>query len=97
MESESLIKPPKSNGMRSGRIKLQTDESVGEHSTGEHEEVIIVLRGAASILEKDPFPFTTFKATIEAGKIYYVKKNTTHNVVNMTSEELEYIYVVSPC
>src|SRR5215475_10865470 len=36
---------PQTTGMRSGFVQLKPGESVGEHSTQDHEEALVVLHG----------------------------------------------------
>jgi len=82
---------PQTRGMRSGRVYLQPGESIGEHSTGQHEEVIVFLsgRGLALVGDNDTFE-------IGKGKIAYIPPHTTHNMKNTGDEPLIYIYCVAP-
>lgn len=55
-----LIKPDQSVRLHAGYITLQPGESVGEHSTEEREEIIIVLQGEGSAWADSlpgPMPF----------------------------------------
>ena len=45
MESESLLKPPLSKQLKSGKVTLFPGEDVGEHITSKREEIIIVIKG----------------------------------------------------
>ena len=82
---------PQTAGMRSGFVRLKSQESVGWHTTGEHEEALVVLAGAG-------------EAEIEGGKalpfasraMIYIPPMTRHNVKNTGREPLEYVYVVTP-
>jgi mannose-6-phosphate isomerase-like protein (cupin superfamily) len=78
-------------GMRSGRQALAPGTSCGEHSTGEHEEVIVVLSGRGIARSGDGLeqPFTV-------GQVLYVPPHTTHNMINAGDEVLRYVYVVAP-
>jgi len=82
--------PPDSVTIRSGKVLLQPGETVGEHSTGDYEEVIIVLEGEGQFIfgEGKLLPF-------DVGKILYCPPNTTHNMKNTGSTPLQYIYVVA--
>ena len=42
--------PPETAGMRSGLVVLAPQKSVGRHSTGQNEEVLIVLEGKGEML-----------------------------------------------
>jgi mannose-6-phosphate isomerase-like protein (cupin superfamily) len=77
--------------MRSGRVSLKAGEAVGEHSTGRHEEIVIVLegRGVACTPGCKPLP-------LEAGQAVYVPPHTTHNMKNLDATVFQYIYVVAP-
>lgn len=83
--------PPGTRGMRSGRVVLKSGEDVGEHSTGDHEEIVIVLegRGVACAAGREPLP-------LEAGQAVYVPPHTTHNMKNLDAPVFRYIYVVAP-
>ncbi len=83
--------PPGTRGMRSGRVSLKAGEDVGEHSTGDHEEIVIVLegRGLACATGREPLH-------LEAGQAVYVPPHTTHNMKNLDAPVFEYIYVVAP-
>ena len=82
--------PPDSVSVRSGKVLLLPGKTVGEHSTGDYEEVIIVLEGKGQFLfgEGQPLPF-------DAGKVLYCPPNTTHNMKNTGTTPLQYIYVVA--
>jgi quercetin dioxygenase-like cupin family protein len=77
--------------MRSGRVSLKAGQDVGEHSTGDHEEIVIVLagRGLACAPGREPLP-------LEAGQALYVPPHTAHNMRNLDAPLFQYIYVVAP-
>jgi len=75
---------------RSGQVVLKPGESVGEHSTKEKEELIVILEGEAEVSsEGNPL--------IHAQKdcVCYMPPETAHNVKNTGSGVLRYIYIVS--
>lgn len=82
---------PQTAGMRSGFVRLKTGETVGWHTTGRHEESLVILRGSgeARIEGQPPRPFT-------APALVYIPPETRHNVANTHGEILEYVYVVAP-
>jgi len=82
---------PQSCGMRSGRVYLQPGSSCGQHSTKEHEELLVFLAGTGRLLiqGKDPY-------TIGVGKVAYIPPQTIHDVENTGEEPLIYIYCVAP-
>jgi quercetin dioxygenase-like cupin family protein len=89
MNCHSLFKPPLTEGTRVGKVRLSPGEDIGEHVTENREEIIIVLRGVAT-LQVDG-------ETLELNEkgIHYIREGKRHNVVNNTDNELEYVYVVS--
>ena len=89
MDCKSLIKPPTTKVLKSGRVKLSSGEEVGEHVTDKKEEIIIVMKGKATIVEEDK------EFVVEEKNIHFIKEGTTHNIKNLSDEEIEYIYVVS--
>jgi len=89
MKEESIIKPPESQKLKSGRVVLSPGEEIGEHKTDKREEILIVLKGTATLMKEGE------KIQLKEGEVHYIKSETTHNVVNNSDEELEYIYVVS--
>jgi len=82
---------PQTAGMRSGFVRLKPGESVGWHTTGQHEESLVILRGqgAALIEGQAQHPFT-------APAFAYIPPETRHNVTNTGASILEYVYVVAP-
>lgn len=82
---------PQTRGMRGGSVKLKRGQSVGWHSTGEQEEALVILHG-------------TGMANIEGGAeipvhekmMAYIPPGTKHNVTNLGTELLEYVWVVAP-
>ncbi len=82
---------PQTSGMRGGSVKLRPGESVGWHSTGEHEEALVILRGkgAANIEGHADVP-------VHEKMLAYIPPGTKHNVTNTGTELLEYVWVVAP-
>ena len=83
---------PQTFGMKSGRVHLNTGEDCGQHSTEEKEEMLIFLsgRGLAVIGDNEE------KIEIGSGKISYIPPHTIHNIINIGTEPLIYIYCVAP-
>jgi mannose-6-phosphate isomerase-like protein (cupin superfamily) len=77
--------------MRSGFVRLEAGATVGWHTTGEHEEALVILHGQGEALidgkAKQPFI---------APALVYIPPATRHNVANTGKEPLEYVYVVAP-
>lgn len=87
---QRLLAKGESVSMRSGRIILEKGESVGEHSTDNYEEFVIVLVGEGlaenHLGEKIP---------IREGQVIYIPPYSKHNIHNVNSKMLMYIYVVA--
>lgn len=75
--------------MRSGFVSLKPAKTVGWHTTGQHEESLIILHGQGETLidsqEKRPFVAPAF---------VYIPPATRHNVLHTGKEPIEYVYVV---
>jgi mannose-6-phosphate isomerase-like protein (cupin superfamily) len=82
---------PQTAGMRSGFVRLKPGATVGWHTTGHHEETLVILHGAGAALI-DGQPELVFVAPASA----YIPPETRHNVKNTGTEPLEYVYVVAP-
>ena len=81
--------PPETHTLRSGKVTLQPGESVGEHSTGDYEELLVVLAGDGEFQYED-----SGSIAFNADYVLYCPPNTTHNVRNAGTTPLQYIYVV---
>ena len=82
---------PQTAGMRSGFVRLKPGETVGWHTTGQHEEALVILRGeGAALIDGHP------KKTFVAPAFAYIPPATRHNVSNTGKTLLEYVYVVAP-
>lgn len=77
--------------MRSGLVTLQPGRDVGVHSTENYEELILVLCGQGEVEANG-----LGRKKISANYAVYIPPNTSHNVFNVGSEPLRYIYVVAP-
>ncbi len=88
---ELLQGAPQTAGVRSGFVRLKPGETVGWHTTGAHEETLVILHGkGAALIDGEPdHPFVSPAVT-------YIPPATRHNVQNTGSEPLEYVYVVAP-
>ncbi|MFH1592223.1 MAG: cupin domain-containing protein [Candidatus Woesearchaeota archaeon] len=88
MKTESIINPPESKVLKSGRVVLLPGESVGKHITEKKEELIIVLRGTATLSENGK------SIRLKTGETHYIKEDVPHNILNKSNQKLEYIYIV---
>lgn len=82
---------PQTHGMRSGRVHLEPGKACGQHSTKNHEELLVFLTGQGELLIGD-----TERLAVGAGKVAYIPPETLHDVQNTGSEPLAYIYCVAP-
>jgi len=81
---------PETAGMRSGLVVLAPQKSVGRHSTGEHEEILIVLEGKGQMIFGD-----SSTLPVEANHAVYCPPRTVHDVRNTGQGTLRYVYVVA--
>jgi mannose-6-phosphate isomerase-like protein (cupin superfamily) len=77
--------------MHSGRVLLLPGKDCGKHSTGDHEELIVVLSGEGE-LEVEGIGRTK----IRSGMVAYNPPHSEHNVINTGKGPLAYIYIVAP-
>ncbi len=76
--------------MKSGLEVLAPNQSVGKHSTGQHEELLIVLEGRGEMSFKDGS-----KLEVKANHAIYCPPDTEHDVTNTGRSILRYVYVVA--
>lgn len=76
--------------MRSGRVVLEPGENVGEHSTDNYEELVIILSGSGEMVNE-----SGIRSAVTEGQAVYVPPYSKHNVYNTGTSALVYIYVVS--
>lgn len=83
---------PQTLSLRCGYVNLKPNEDIGEHTSAEKEEVIVILSGEAEIsCAKCPAFFA------QAHCVVYIPPDMPHNVRNIGAETLRYIYIVNPC
>jgi len=76
--------------MRSGLVVLAPGKAVGRHSTGRHEEILVVLAGAGEMrITGEP------TLPVVAGTAVYCPPGREHDVLNTGHAELRYVYVVA--
>jgi mannose-6-phosphate isomerase-like protein (cupin superfamily) len=85
-----LAGPPESVKMKSGLVILAPGKSVGEHSTEQNEELLVVFEGQGEMTFKDGS-----KLPVKANSAIYCPPQTEHNVTNTGNDNLRYVYVVS--
>jgi mannose-6-phosphate isomerase-like protein (cupin superfamily) len=89
-EYQSLLKPPKTFGLHSGRVYLKSGADCGQHTTGVNEEMLVFLSGSGQAIIGDK------THSVGIGKITYIPPQTTHNIKNTSDEPLIYIFCVAP-
>jgi quercetin dioxygenase-like cupin family protein len=85
-----ILSPPGSVTMRSGLVTLQSGGNVGEHSTKNHEEILVILEGAGEVEAKG-----YGRRPVKGGQVVFIPPETTHNVHNTDSAPFRYIYIVA--
>ncbi len=82
--------PPETFTMRSGLVVLAPGKSMDKHSTERFEELVVVLEGEGEMRLASG---ETLK--LEAGCAAYCPPQTEHDVRNIGSKTLRYIYIVA--
>jgi len=82
---------PQTSGMRSGFVRLKPGETVGWHTTGQHEEALVVLHGTGEAQIEG-----RASLAVASEMLVYIPPATRHNVKNTGDILLEYVYVVAP-
>ena len=85
-----LSGPPETITMRSGSVVLLPSKDVGQHSTGNNEEALVVLAGSGEMRMASG---VTLK--LKPYVVAYCPPDTEHNVFNTGSEPLRYVYIVA--
>jgi len=77
-------------GIKSSHVTLKEGEEIGEHSTNDLEEALVILKGKGLLLinSEEEFDF-------EDNSVLYIPPDTIHNVKNTGSGVLEYIFITS--
>jgi mannose-6-phosphate isomerase-like protein (cupin superfamily) len=77
-------------GMRSALVTLQPGENVGSHNTGGCEELLVFLDGIGEV-QAQGFG----KLRVGKESVVYIPPAMQHDVSNVGSTPLRYVYVVS--
>ena len=89
LEGGCWLTPDDAAKIRSRCIVLGPGEAVGEHDTGEREEVIIVLEGTARAV------VSGLEYDVPAGNAFFIGRDTVHDVRNDGGGSLKYVYCVA--
>jgi len=93
------VKEGNAVSLRSGHTVLREGENIGEHSTGDSEEMLIILEGKGELHLGSGEGRSTKKDSIvefTEGTALYVPPNTIHDVKNIGTDILRYVFVTSP-
>ena len=85
-----LSGPPETVTMRSGLVILEPGQTVGKHSTGPHEEILVILEGKGSMTFKGGA-----KLEVDTNHILYCPPDIEHDMMNTGTGVLRYVYVVA--
>jgi len=80
----------KSKGLKAGLVTLKPKESIGEHKTENKEEVLIILKGSATV-----YYGQGNKIKAHQNSFVFIPPKTLHNVENVGSQILQYLYVTT--
>ena len=89
MDDQQLVTPEDSRYIRARCVVLAPGKEVGNHSTGDKEEVIILLQG--KVIVSSPGREQELPSLHGA----YIPPNTKHNISNPFDEDAIYVYVRS--
>jgi mannose-6-phosphate isomerase-like protein (cupin superfamily) len=85
-----ILNSSRSVKMRSALITLQPGENVGSHNTENYEELLVILDGIGEVQAEG-----LGKHEVRKDSVVYIPSNNQHDVTNMGSTPLRYIYIVS--
>jgi mannose-6-phosphate isomerase-like protein (cupin superfamily) len=85
-----ILDSSKSIQMSSALVTLQPGENIGSHNTGMNEELLIILEGIGEVEAQG-----VEKQHVSDQSVIYISPGNKHNVRNVGSTPLRYIYVVS--
>ncbi len=74
--------------IKGGCVRLRAGESIGEHSTENGEEFILVIEGEATVTTNG-----TSRKVIK-NQALFIPSGTVHNVLNQSDGPLHYLYFV---
>jgi mannose-6-phosphate isomerase-like protein (cupin superfamily) len=86
-----LAGKPQTCGMRSGRVRLVSGESIGLHNTQGNEELLVFLSGSGVAQVGEDA-----RLQVGVGRVAYIPPQTAHDIVNTGTEPLVYVFCVAP-
>jgi quercetin dioxygenase-like cupin family protein len=84
----TLVSRSDSRQLHSGYVVLEQGKEVGEHTTEDEEELVVLLEGKAEVISNG------HAETVEAPCMVLVPPHTVHNVKNKSKGLLKYVYVL---
>ena len=89
LETPGKVSPPEARSLSSSCVRLAPGQRVGEHSTEDREELILVLEGEATLQAGG-------EATLVRQRhAAYVPPGSRHDVENRAGAPLVYVYVTA--
>lgn len=85
-----LAGPPETVTMKSGLVILPPGQNVGKHSTGVHEEMLVILEGKGEMMLADGT-----RLEVDQDHILYCPPRTEHDMTNTGTGVLRYVYIVA--
>lgn len=89
LEEPCLVTPEDAKRMRARVVELEPGQEVGEHTTENREELIVVLEGAIVLIGPDG------EHQLMVGQAAFIPLNALHNVKNKTKKKARYMYVLA--
>jgi mannose-6-phosphate isomerase-like protein (cupin superfamily) len=89
LDGPGLVTPEDAKRMRSRVVVLEPGKEVGEHTTEDREELLIVLEGKVVLVGPDG------EHPIVPGQAAFIPLGTLHNVINRTKVPARYMYVLA--
>ena len=89
LQANKLLTPENSRYIRARCVVLQPGEEVGEHATGDMEEVVLILEGEAVVEAMHE------TVAVAQDTCVFIPPNTLHNILNRSTGLVRYVYVRS--
>jgi len=89
LEEPRLVTPEDAKRMRARVVTLEAGKEVGEHTTENREELVIVLEGSVVLIGPDG------EHPLKVGQAAFIPLDTLHNVKNRTKKQARYMYVLA--
>ena len=86
-EAGRLVSSPDSRQFHSGFVVLGAGAEVGEHETGNGEEMVVFLEGAAEV------SYGGESRSASAPAVALVPAHTRHNIKNRSKDPVRYVYI----